>query len=133
MNKLYVYDIDSSIGRLTLWSNGTALIGLAFPGEHEAPVQARGLAAERARGPFTAVIAELEAWFAGRRREFTVPLTPQGTPFQLRVWEALRAIPFGTTISYGELAKRIGQPKAMRAVGGANRRNPIPLIVPCHR
>jgi methylated-DNA-[protein]-cysteine S-methyltransferase len=75
----------------------------------------------------------LRAYFRGKRKDFDLPLDLEGSPFQLRVWESLRAIPFGETISYGELAQRIGQPKAARAVGLANGSNPIPIIVPCHR
>ena len=81
----------------------------------------------------TACIEELKAYFAGELREFTVPLKPKGTDFRKRVWAALTTIPYGETISYKELATRIGQPKASRAVGGANNHNPISIIVPCHR
>jgi len=77
--------------------------------------------------------AELEEYFAGRRRSFTVPLAPAGTPFQQRVWEALRTIPCGETRSYGAIAAQIGQPAAARAVGMANHRNPIAIMIPCHR
>jgi methylated-DNA-[protein]-cysteine S-methyltransferase len=76
---------------------------------------------------------QLEAYFAGELREFDLPLAPEGSEFQLRVWEQLRAIPYGETISYGELARRVGDPAAARAVGLANGRNPLPVIVPCHR
>jgi len=76
---------------------------------------------------------QLLAYFAGERRVFDLPLQPVGTPFQLKVWKALTEIPFGATRSYGDLARRIGDPKAVRAVGAANGRNPIPIIVPCHR
>jgi methylated-DNA-[protein]-cysteine S-methyltransferase len=77
--------------------------------------------------------AQLDAYFAGEITSFDLPLSPRGTPFQQRVWAALRDIPFGETTSYGELARRIGDPKAVRAVGAANGRNPLPLVVPCHR
>jgi methylated-DNA-[protein]-cysteine S-methyltransferase len=77
--------------------------------------------------------AQLEEYFAGERRAFDLPLAPEGTPFQLETWQALRAIPHGTTISYGELARRLGKPRAVRAVGAANGRNPISIIIPCHR
>lgn len=77
--------------------------------------------------------AQLDEYFAGKRQHFELPLHPVGTPFQLMVWQALRRIPYGVTISYGELARRIGKPKAMRAVGAANGRNPLPIVVPCHR
>jgi methylated-DNA-[protein]-cysteine S-methyltransferase len=76
---------------------------------------------------------ELSEYFDGRRQRFTVPVRPEGTPFQRRVWDELCLIPYGTTISYGELARRIGRPRAMRAVGLANGANPIAIIVPCHR
>lgn len=76
---------------------------------------------------------ELEEYFAGKRKSFTVPAKPGGTDFQKKVWAALRDIPYGETASYGEIAKRIGDPKACRAVGMANNRNPIAIIIPCHR
>lgn len=78
-------------------------------------------------------LLQLKQYFAGTRREFDLDLAPQGTPFQQRVWQELRAIPFGSTASYGAIAQRIGNPKACRAVGMANSRNPIPIIIPCHR
>src|SRR6185295_2249976 len=81
----------------------------------------------------SAACAQLTEYFAGRRREFDLPLAPRGTPFQQRVWRALRAIPFGVVRTYGDVARDIGQPKAVRAVGQANGRNPIPIVVPCHR
>lgn len=76
---------------------------------------------------------ELNEYFAGTRKTFTVPLNPQGTPFQLAVWAALREIPYGETRSYGEIAAAVGRPKAARAVGGANNKNPILIFTPCHR
>jgi methylated-DNA-[protein]-cysteine S-methyltransferase len=79
------------------------------------------------------VADELEAYFGGRLRAFRTPVAPRGTPFQLRVWEALREIPYGETVSYGELSRRIGRPEAVRAVGAANGANPIAIIIPCHR
>jgi methylated-DNA-[protein]-cysteine S-methyltransferase len=78
-------------------------------------------------------VRQLEAWFAGEIREFDLPLAPVGTPFQHRVWDELLEVPYGTTATYAEIAARIGQPTATRAVGAANGRNPIPIIVPCHR
>ncbi len=85
------------------------------------------------REPFRDVISELEEYFAGRLTRFRVRLAPRGTPFQLRVWSLLRTIPYGETTTYGEIARELGQPNACRAVGAANGRNPIPVIVPCHR
>ena len=76
---------------------------------------------------------QLLEYFAGERRDFDLPLAPEGSDFQREVWSALRNIPYGTTISYGELARRVGRPAAARAVGAANGRNPIPIVIPCHR
>ena len=78
-------------------------------------------------------LTEIGEYLAGRRRQFTIPLDLEGTPFQVRVWKALLEIPYGETRSYGAIARRIGRPQAARAVGSANRSNPIPIIVPCHR
>jgi methylated-DNA-[protein]-cysteine S-methyltransferase len=89
------------------------------------------------REPANTVLAraceQLAEYFAGSRTTFSIPLEPVGTPFQRRVWEALRAIPYGTMLSYSDLARRLGDVRATRAVGAANGRNPIPIIVPCHR
>jgi methylated-DNA-[protein]-cysteine S-methyltransferase len=79
------------------------------------------------------VVSQLEEYFEGKRRAFDLPLAPQGTPFQQRVWRALLDIPYGETISYGELASRIGNKAASRAVGLANGSNPLPIVIPCHR
>ena len=76
---------------------------------------------------------QLDEYFAGRRTRFDLPLAPCGTPFQLRAWRALQEIPYGVTCSYGEQARAMGQPRAVRAVGAANGHNPIPIVVPCHR
>ena len=82
---------------------------------------------------FMEVIRQLQEYFAGSRRDFEIPLLMDGTEFQKKVWKNLQKIPYGETITYGELAKRIGDPKAVRAVGAANGQNPLPIIVPCHR
>jgi methylated-DNA-[protein]-cysteine S-methyltransferase len=76
---------------------------------------------------------QLAAYFAGALQDFELPLRPQGTPFQLKVWQALQLLPYGTTSSYGELAASLGCPGAARAVGGANHNNPLPVVIPCHR
>jgi len=85
------------------------------------------------RGEESGVAAQLAEYFAGRRRTFDLELAPAGTPFQCDVWRALREIPYGETIPYSELARRIGRPKSVRAVGAANGANPIPIVIPCHR
>ena len=118
---------DSPIGRLGLLGEGDTLISLALP---YSPVP---MIMERETPVLRETKRQLEAYFAGTLRQFDLPLQPEGTPFQLRVWEQLRQIPYGQVISYGELARRVDRPGASRAVGGANRRNPIPIIVPCHR
>jgi methylated-DNA-[protein]-cysteine S-methyltransferase len=84
-------------------------------------------------GTFTEVIRQLHAYFCGELKDFDLSLSLEGTEFQLRVWRSLRTIPYGETISYGQLAQRISKPKAVRAVGLANGCNPIPIIIPCHR
>jgi len=124
---------ESPIGELRLTASDSALTGVWFPGQGELPAAP----ANDGHGPANAVLAraceQLAEYFAGGRTTFAVPLEPAGTPFQRRVWEALRAIPYGTTLSYSELARRLGDVRATRAVGAANGRNPIPIIVPCHR
>jgi methylated-DNA-[protein]-cysteine S-methyltransferase len=129
--KVTYTDLESAIGPLLLAANETGLCTLAFAaGRHPVlPDPDWG----RDEAPFVEVMRQLRAYFGGELTEFDVPLALQGTPFQLRVWQALCAIPYGATISYGELAKQIGQPKAVRAVGLANGANPIAIIVPCHR
>jgi methylated-DNA-[protein]-cysteine S-methyltransferase len=88
---------------------------------------------ESSRGVVGQAVRQLKEYFAGKRADFDLPLAPEGTSFQRSVWERLREIPYGETISYGELAKRVGNPKASRAVGAANGCNPIPIVIPCHR
>lgn len=132
------YDVmPSPVGELMLVASDTHLAGVHFtPHPHGGITSGTW---ERASGGTAAdsILAEARAqltgYFSGASTQFDLRLDAQGTPFQTRVWEALRAIPHGQTISYGELARRLGAPKAMRAVGAANGRNPIPIIVPCHR
>ena len=125
--------IASPIGELLLKSDGESVSGL-YMHKHK---HKRGATPTREWKRDDAALkqssAQLRAYFAGELREFELPLAPEGTPFQQRVWRALCDIPFGETISYGELARRIGQPTASRAVGLANGRNPISIVVPCHR
>lgn len=118
---------DSPVGRLGLMGEGDRLAALTLPNQ---PVP---LIAERETPVLRETQKQLEAYFAGKLREFDVPLHLEGTPFRMRVWEQLQKIPYGQVISYGELARRVGQPSAARAVGGANHHNPISIIVPCHR
>jgi methylated-DNA-[protein]-cysteine S-methyltransferase len=122
--------VPSPIGDLLLTGDGRALTGL-----YMSPHKGRPEISEQLRDHpfFTDVIAQLGAYFAGESRSFDVALQPAGTPFQQRVWAELSRIPYGETISYAELAKRVGSPNGFRAVGQANGRNPISVIVPCHR
>ena len=123
--------VASPIGELLLVGDGGALRGL-YMREGRRPVAVRADWTPAAE-PFDHVRAQLEEYFEGGRTSFDVPLALDGTPFQRRVWHTLQKIPYGETISYGELAKRVGQPGAARAVGLANGSNPIAVIVPCHR
>jgi methylated-DNA-[protein]-cysteine S-methyltransferase len=123
--------MDSPIGELLLVGDGQALNGLFMQEGRTAAMIGAGWT--RAEEPFACVRAQLTEYFDGRRTEFDLPLAPSGSPFQRRVWSALREIPYGETASYGEIARRVGVPSAPRAVGVANGRNPIAVIVPCHR
>lgn len=123
--------IDSPVGTLTLVATGGVLSGLFMVDQrHRPPTEVFG---ERDPTPFPVVIDQLGAYFAGERTTFNLQLAVVGTPFQRTVWAALRQIPYGQTVSYGQIARRIGQPGASRAVGLANGANPIGIIVPCHR
>ena len=122
---------DSPVGSLLLIGREDALCGVHFPnGRHPVTVQPDWI---EDAAPFAEVCRQLDAYFAGELKAFDLPLKPEGTDFQQRVWQQLRLIPYGETISYGELARRVGDPHASRAVGAANGRNPISIIVPCHR
>lgn len=123
--------VGSPIGPLRLVAADSALCGLYMDSHRHLPQEAA--LGPRDDGPFREVAAQLEAYFEGERTDFDVPLHLRGTTFQRKVWEALRAIPYGRTCTYGELARRIGAPGAARAVGLANGRNPVSVIVPCHR
>jgi methylated-DNA-[protein]-cysteine S-methyltransferase len=123
--------IDSPYGPLTLVADDGVLCGLYMTDQrHRPPEENFG---ERDDTPFDEPTAQLKAYFAGELTEFTLDLNLSGTPFQQRVWQQLRNIPYGETRSYGELADALGNPGASRAVGLANGKNPIGIIVPCHR
>lgn len=132
--------LDSPLGPLQLLAGPDGLRAVIWPGEK--PVRERRVldddgassaAGRSARGHLDAAAQELAEYFAGTRRQFDVVLDPVGTPFQLRAWEVLRTIPFAATMSYGEQARALGDAHLARAVGGANSRNPLSIIVPCHR
>ena len=123
--------LDTSIGSLLLAGRGAALEMLDFPNGKRPQHATSGWV--RDDSAFADVRRQLGEYFAGKRRVFDVELAPHGTNFQLEVWSALRAIPFGATRSYGDIARAIRKPLASRAVGAANGSNPLPIIVPCHR
>jgi len=129
--QLYWHEMDSPVGPLLLAGDGAGLRCVHF---QAGPRPLQPPAAWRADpAPFAAVCGQLREYFSGARRTFRLPLAPQGTPFQLAVWEALREIPYGETLSYGTLAQQLGLPGGARAVGLANGSNPLPIVVPCHR
>ena len=128
---MYYCYVDTPIGELLLAGTENALSLIGFPkGSMRRDPRPDWIFKEE---PFEKVRHQLREYFEGKRRDFDIPLSLEGTDFQLSVWHELRGIPYGTTVSYGEVAKRIDNPKAVRAVGAANGRNPIPIIVPCHR
>ncbi|MGW8195575.1 MAG: methylated-DNA--[protein]-cysteine S-methyltransferase [Desulforhopalus sp.] len=122
---------QSPIGRLLLIGSEGMLEELVFP--NSAEKRSLGEDCREDAAPFQEVVDQLNEYFAGKRHQFTLELAPKGTEYQLQVWQQLREIPYGETVSYGEIAARLGNPKGCRAVGMANSRNPIPIIVPCHR
>lgn len=123
--------VGSPIGPLTVVTQGEVLTRILFAdaGRPAAPPQG----AREVWASSTAAVRQLEEYFRGDRTEFDLPLAPEGTPFQRRVWDELSKIPFGETRSYGQIADALGQPDAARAVGAANGQNPIPIVIPCHR
>ena len=123
--------MESPIGELLLVGDGDTLHGLYMQDGRKPKRIATDWKASGA--PFADVKTQLEEYFAGARTSFDIPLAAEGAPFEREVWHALEAIPYGETVSYGEIARRVGQPTAARAVGTANGRNPIAVIVPCHR
>jgi methylated-DNA-[protein]-cysteine S-methyltransferase len=128
---LHFCHLDSPVGRLHLWARGDALVGVYFPDHKGAPIPD---GAPRPEHPVLAAARrQLGAYFAGERREFDLPVEATGTAFQQAVWAALGQIPFGATSTYAALAAALGQPTAVRAVGAANGRNPLSILVPCHR
>lgn len=122
---------SSPVGALLLVHDGKGLCRLQFQdGVNPLDIDENW---KKQRSPFSTVIKQLEEYFAGRLQRFTIPLSLEGTAFQRSVWGALKTIPYGRTVSYGAISKKIGNPKASRAVGAANGQNPVSIIVPCHR
>ncbi|OEF85283.1 methylated-DNA--[protein]-cysteine S-methyltransferase [Vibrio splendidus] len=117
---------DAPIGKMIIVSNGVSLIEIDHVNHEELMISNPDDLCQLA-------MRQLDEYFAGKRTSFDLPLMPQGTAFQKAAWQALTTIPYGETISYGEQAKRMDNPKAVRAVGGANGKNPFSIVVPCHR
>ena len=125
--------VDSPIGKLKLVSSNQGLVAILWENDNPRRVRLEDLIENNQHPILLQTEAELREYFAGKRREFTVSLDMRGTPFQKQVWEALLGIPYGETRTYGQLAVQLGNPKATRAVGAANGRNPLSIIAPCHR
>ncbi|WP_144720609.1 methylated-DNA--[protein]-cysteine S-methyltransferase [Agrococcus jejuensis] len=123
--------VDTPVGAVTIVGGAAGIQGLYYAEHRPAPDETRF--GDRDDAALADAAEQLRAYFAGERTTFDLALDPVGTPFQLRVWEALREIPYGETRTYGWIAASIGQPTAVRAVGLANSRNPISIVVPCHR
>jgi methylated-DNA-[protein]-cysteine S-methyltransferase len=118
--------VESPVGLLKIESDERSITGIWL--------NARGeITRGRATGPLAELERQLDAYFSGSLKVFELPLAPKGTPFQVDVWTALRKIPYGSTCSYSDIAKRIDRADAVRAVGAANGQNPIPIVIPCHR
>lgn len=122
-----VFFYDTAVGRIGIAADGDAITHLVFGEDSRLPGEVRETPA------IAAAAGQIAEYLAGMRDTFDVTLKPAGTEFQRAVWRELQTIPYGETLSYGEIARRIGRPKACRAVGMANNRNPISIIVPCHR
>lgn len=130
-NHTFFTKLSSPIGELLALSDGESLTGLYYENHRRGPTQAANWRHDA--GPFQRLQAELAAYFAGELDKFSLPLAPRGTEFQREVWNELLRIPRGKTLTYGELAAKVGNPKAVRAAGAANARNPISIVIPCHR
>lgn len=144
MEPLHCANIDSAIGPLFLGASGDGLVALEFdarltgqqtirPNPRRLRKENNGFTFEDSPGKMAPYVNELEEYFAGKRREFSFPLDLRGTDFQRACWRALLAIPYGETRTYGDIARAVGKANAFRAVGMANNRNPIAIVVPCHR
>jgi methylated-DNA-[protein]-cysteine S-methyltransferase len=125
--------MESPVGKLKLVASDKGLVAILWENDSPRRVRLNELISSEQHPVLVEAERQLGEYFAGKRKTFSLALDMRGTPFQKNVWEALLAIPFGETRSYGQLAKQLGNPRATRAVGAANGRNPISIIVPCHR
>lgn len=130
---LHSKSIDSPVGKLKLVASDRGLVAILWPDDNPRRVRLAPDSENAHHVILTKAESQLAEYFAGKRQHFDLSLDPQGTPFQRAVWDALLAIPYGETRSYGQLARQLGNPNATRAVGAANGRNPLSIVVPCHR
>ena len=134
MNTIVRFDfVDSPLGRVRITAVHEGLTSISFDGDRYAPPQDPAWVRDPAFPAVRRAAAQLTAYFAGARKVFELPLAPSGTPFQRVVWDAISTVPAGVTISYAELARRAGHPGSARAAGAATGRNPLAIVVPCHR
>jgi methylated-DNA-[protein]-cysteine S-methyltransferase len=134
MNAIVHFEfVDSPLGRLRMTAVREGLTGIAFDGDRYSPPQDPAWVRDPAFPPLRRAAEQLAAYFAGERRTFDLPLAPKGTTFQRAVWKAIAGVPAGETISYAELARRSGHAGSARAAGAATGRNPLAIVVPCHR
>lgn len=130
---LHLSTIDSPVGHLRLVASDAALVAVLWPEERDGRVRFPTEPADGSNKVLDQAAEQLDEYFSGQRRSFELPLDPSGTEFQQQVWWALADIPFGETSTYGKQAAAIGRPRAVRAVGAANGRNPLSIVLPCHR
>lgn len=128
----YTY-LETPLGSLLIAGDESAVRTICFPEGRLSQAPEPGWTQATPKGALADAVQQLREYFSGKRTDFDLPLAPEGTAFQKSVWRTLSEIPYGQTISYIELAKRIGKPNASRAVGQANGRNPLPIVIPCHR
>jgi methylated-DNA-[protein]-cysteine S-methyltransferase len=126
-------EMESPVGKLKLIASSDALVAVLWERERPDRVKLEAAKLDRRQPILCEAERQLVEYFAGSRTQFDLPLEPRGTEFQRKIWQALRAIPFGQTRSYLDLAKAVGSPRAVRAVGAANGKNPLSIVVPCHR
>ncbi len=130
----YYYTVmKSPVGDITLIADNVSLREIYWPNQKPDRVKFPNLENKDGGRVLKLAVKQLESYFSGKRKEFNLPLKPVGTEFQKEVWEALRSISYGETVSYGDIARRIGRPKAVRAVGAAIGKNPLSIMIPCHR
>ncbi len=132
MNLFYKF-VDSPVGKLKLVASEKGLVAILWENDDPQRVRLNDLTEDASHPMIQMAEKQIQEYFNGNRKAFSIPLDMRGTSFQKNVWEALLAIPFGETRTYGDLAKKLGAPAASRAVGAANGRNPISIVVPCHR